>query len=233
MALSGDISGTMVARDIARMAMLMIGGPLENGEVTAEDGLTITTVLNYMLKSWQADGCNLWRLSDEEVTFPADTRTVTLDPRVLDVMEARYVGGQTYQRSLARYEWGDYRSLPNKDASGTPTSYTLNKQRTYIDLTIWPVPTVETVIVYSGARVIQDVNDLNDEVDVPQEWIETVITVLAERMIPYFNIDSLSPPVAARVTARAKFLYDKLLDFDRPASAFMKPWGTPAYQSGY
>lgn len=233
MALSGNIGGTLVARDVARMAMILIGGPLENGEVSAEDGLTITTMLNYMLKSWQADGCNLWRLSDETVTIPADTKTVTLDPRVLDVMEARYDGSTTYQRQLARVEWGDYRSLPNKNASGLPTQFTLNKQRTYIEMSVWPVPTEDIEISYSGARVIQDVEDLNNDLDLPQEWMETAYTCLAERLIPVFNVDALSPPVAARVTARAKYLLDKLLDFDRTGSVFMKPWGTPAYSYGY
>lgn len=229
MALSGDISGTLDARDIARMAMLLIGGPLENGEVTAEDGLIIVTVLNFMLKSWQAQGCNLWRLSDESVVFPANTKTVVLDPRVLDVMEARFVGGVTYQRPLLRAEWGDYRMLPNKDAEGNPTQFTLNKQRTYIEMTLWPVATEDIVIDFSGARVIEDVNDLNDEVDVPQEWVETVYTCLAERLIPILNTDALSPTVAQRVTARAQALYTTMLDFDRPASAFLKPLQIPQY----
>ena len=232
MATSGDISGTLTARDVCRMAMLLIGGPLQNGEVTAEDGLTMTTILNFMLKSWQADGCNLWRLSDEELTITGQATvtvpaTVILDPRVLDVMEARYVGGTTYQRTLARWEWGEYRALPNKLAAGLPTCFSLNKQRTYIEATFWPAPQEDTVILYSGARVIDDVNDLDDEVDCPQEWIETVYTCLAERMIPIFNVDALSAPVAARVTARAKFLYDKLLAFDRPGSTYMKPM--PSY----
>lgn len=232
MATSGDISGTMTARDLIRMAMILIGGPLENGEVTAEDGLTCVTLLNYMMKSWQAQGCNLWRLSDESVTIPADTKTVELDPRVLDVMEARYVGGPTYQRQLSRYEWGDYRSLPNKDAAGTPTIYSLNKQRTAIYLTLWPVNTEEQEIVFSGARVIDDVNNLDDEVDAPQEWMETVFTCLAERMLPFYGIDTLQPAIAQRVTSRAQALYQQMLDFDRPASTFMRPWnysGTYAF----
>lgn len=233
MATSGDISGTLTARDIARMAMLLIGGPLENGEVSEEDGLTITTTLNYMLKTWQNQGCNLWRLSDEEVTFLAYERTVILEPRVLDVMEARFDYGPTYQRQLARWEWGDYRALPNKNAEGYPTCYTLNKQRTYIEMTVWPVPQYDTVILYSGARVIDDVNDLNDEVDVPQEWIETVYTCLAERLIPIYGIDTLQPAVAQRVTARAQALYSQMLDFDRTGSVFMTPWQMPNYGGGW
>jgi len=229
MATSGDISGTMTARDIVRQALILIGGPLENGEPTAEDGLICMTQLNYMMKTWQSQGCNLWRLSDESLTVPADTPTVELDPRVLDVMEARYVGGVTYQRTLARWEWGDYRALPNKLSAGTPTCFTLNKQRTAIYMTFWPVNTEEQEILFSGARVIDDVNDLDDEVDAPQEWIEAVFTCLAERIIPIYNIDSLAPAVAQRVTARAQALYSQMLDFDRPASSFMKPWALPNY----
>lgn len=230
MATSGDISGTLTARDICRMAMLLIGGPLDDGEVSTENGLVMTTMLNFMLKSWQADGCNLWRLSDEALNIPANTASVVLDPRVLDVMEARYVQSSTFQRQLDRWEWGDYRSLPNKNAAGFPTCFALNKQRTEIIASFWPVPTEDTVIYYSGARVIDDVNDLNDEVDVPQEWVETVYTVLAERCIPWLNVDALSAPVANRVTARAKFLYDKLLSFDRPGSAYLKP--QPTWMTG-
>lgn len=225
MATSGQISGLMTVRDIARQAMLLIGGPLTNGEVTARTGLICATVLNMMLKSWQADGCNLWRLSDEEVIFPADTKSVVLDPRVLDVMEARFVGGVTYQRPLARVEWGDYRSLPNKDAEGYPTQFTLNKQRTEITMTLWPVATEDIVIVYSGARVIDDVtDDLDDNLDLPQEWMETAVYGLASRMLDIIDVATTSPATAQRVQARADQLYQKLLDFDRTGSVFMKPW---------
>jgi len=230
---SGDISGTMTARDICRQAMLLIGGPLQSGEVTSEDGLTMMTALNYMLKSWQADGCNLWRLSDETLIVPANIPTVVLEPRVLDVMEARYVYSETYQRTMARWEWGEYRALPNKIAAGNPTCFSLNKQRTEIRMSFWPVPTEDTVIYYSGARVIDDVNDLNDEVDVPQEWIETVFTCLAAKMIPYFNTDALSPGVSQRVTQRADVLYAKLLAFDRAGSTYMTNYHIPQYGGGY
>lgn len=230
---SGDISGTLTARDICRMSMLLIGGPLMNGEVTAEDGLLMMTQLNFMLKSWQSQGCNLWRLSDETVIIPADTPTVTLEPRVLDVMEARLVIEPTFQRSLSRWEWGDYRALPNKLSAGAPTCYSLNKQRTEIEFSVWPVPTEDSVIRYSGARVIQDVNDLDDEVDVPQEWIETVWVCLAERMIPYYNVDALSPQVSTRVTQRAGTLLNQLMWFDRAGSTFIKPEPNQGWANGY
>lgn len=229
MALSGDISGTLTARQIITLAIQIIGGPIQpSGEVSLADGALGIALLNGMLKTWQNQGCNLWRLSDESVTFPANTKTVTLDPRVLDVMEARFFGGVTYQRELARYEWGQYRELPNKDAQGTPTCYSLNKQRTYIDMTLWPVNTEDTIVLYSGARVIDDVNDLNDEVDVPQEWLECVYYNLAEKLIAPFNVDATSGPVAKRVTDTAARLYQGMMDFDRVGSVQMRPWGYSA-----
>lgn len=225
MATSGVITGSMTVRDISRTAMQLIGGPLTNGEVTARVGLTCATMLNMMLKSWQADGCNLWRLSDESVTVPADTPEVVLDPRVLDVMEARYVQSATYQRQIARWEWAQYRSLPNKLAVGTPTCFYLNKQRTEISMTLWPVNSAEQVILYSGARVIDDVTDnLDDELDLPQEWMETATYGLASRMLDVLDIATMSPVTAQRVQARADMLYQKLLDFDRPGSVNMAPW---------
>lgn len=233
---SGVISGAMTVRDIARQAMLVTGGPLQNGEVTARVGLISANVLNMMLKSWQADGCNLWRLSDETVIVPANTDTITLDPRVLDVMEVRFVGSATYQRTLARLEWGDYRSLPNKNAVGYPTSYSLNKQRTSIDMSLWPVSNTAFSIVYSGARVIDDVtDDLNDELDLPQEWMETAVYGLASRMLDVMDVATTSPATAQRIQARADQLYQKLLDFDRVGSAFMKPWsyGAPYGQGQF
>jgi hypothetical protein len=226
----------MTVRDIARQAMLVIGGPLQNGEVTSRVGLICANVLNMMLKSWQADGCNLWRLSDETVTVPANTKTVTLDPRVLDVMEARFVGGVTYQRELARLEWGDYRSLPNKDAVGFPTCYSLNKQRTDIELSLWPVANEIIEIAYSGARVIDDVtDDLDDNLDLPQEWMETAVYGLASRMIDTIDVATTSPATERRIQARADQLYQKLLDFDRTGSTFMKPWnyGAPYGQGQF
>lgn len=233
MATSGVISGSQTMRDLARKAMLVMGGPLQNGEVTARVGLICANVTNDMLKSWQADGCNLWRLSDETVTVPANTEATTLDPRVLDVMEARFVGGVTYQRMLARLEWGDYRSLPNKLAVGFPTSYSLNKQRTTIEMSLWPVANEEIVIAYSGARVIDDVtDDLDDELDLPQEWMETAVYGLASRMLDIMDVATTSPATAQRIQARADQLYQKLLDFDRVGSTFMKPWSYGAYGQG-
>ncbi len=225
MATSGTINGTLTVRDILTVSLRLLGVRGKGQEPTADDANVAIPLLNGMLKTWQAEGCNLWRQIQDTAAFSVGVSTVALDPRVLDVMEARYVESATFERTLGRWEWGDYVTLPNKIASGLPTIFVLDKQRTAINMTVWPVPSVATTIRYTAARVIDDTNDLNDEVDLPQEWLETVYFNLAERLIAIYGIDALLPTVAQRVTARAQQLYAKMLDFDRPASVFMKPWG--------
>ena len=176
-----------------------------------------------MLKSWQSDGCNLWREEEETIVFPAATETVTLDPRVLDVQEARVEIDPTFQRILARWERGEYITLPNKTAPGSPTIFYFRRKRDTVTMTLWPVPPVETNILCTTARVIEDVTDLDQNIDVPQEWCETVTYNLAARLLDTFGITETRPVVASKIVAMACELYDKLSGFDRPSSVFLQP----------
>lgn len=212
MSTSGTITSTMTARQIGRRALQKIG-VLSSGETfTADEGEDIVSELNVMLKSWQTD-CNLWRELEDSVSVTA--AEVTLDPRVIDVIEARVDTG--YDRPLARWEWGEFVSIPNKDQTGTPSCFTLRKERDAIKLRLWPVPSEEFTIRYTAARVIEDVTDLDQELDVPQAWLETVILNLAVRLAPEFGGD------ANRIEGRAAELLAQMRDMDRPASVFFQP----------
>jgi hypothetical protein len=88
-------------------------------------------------------------------------------------------------------------------------------------MTLWPVPTAETTILYTYARVIEDVTDLNQTLDIPQQWMETVWMNLASRCAAMFGVTRLDPGAVAMVAQRAAVLEQKLMDQDRPASVFM------------
>ncbi len=223
MATSGIITSAATARDYVRMAMEDLGVLSSGEQPTAEEGATGLERLNWMLKSWQAKGCNLWRDTEETVTFGANVATVTLEPRPIDVIEARVDVSPTYQRQLSRWELGQYRVLPNKLAPGSPTMFVLNKGVGAVTMTLWPVPTVETDVTYSYARVIDDVTDLNETLDVPQQWAETVWMGLAARLANTFGAARTDPAAVERVTAMAAILEQALLDQDRPASIYMAP----------
>lgn len=223
MTTSGTISSSMTAQEIVVAAMDDIGA-ISSGEIpTAQEGQTALRQLNWMLKSWQAKGVNLWRDTQGSVVFPIGTATVTLDPFVIDVMEARLVQTSTFERPLQRWEAGQYRQIPNKASPGFPTAFYINKQRDAVTMTVWPVPSQEMTVLYSYARVIEDVTDLSQTVDVPQEWTEAVWKNLAMLLVPTFGAGELNPQAVALVGARAAQLEQELMNQDRPSSIFMGP----------
>lgn len=223
MAVSGTINSSLNVRDACYRALRIITAYGANDTPSAEDAQEAMEQLNWMLKSWQADGCNLWREEEATITFPATVREVTLDPRVLDVQEARVQISEDYQRPLARWERGEYITLPNKDTAGSPTIFYFRKLRDEVKMFVWPVPTVDTDVFCTTARVTDDVTDLNQTIDIPQEWNETVYYNLASRLLDIFGIPETRPALAQRITARAEQLYEKLLMFDRPSSVYLKP----------
>lgn len=215
MTTSGVITSTLTVREALirafRQAKIISGGETPTSDEMT-DGIT---VLNLMLKSWQSDGCGIWREMEDSVS--TDTAQTTLDPRAMDVIEARLtVSG--IDRPLARWEWGDYVGTPNKAATGTPCVYVFRKGRDSVSMYLWPVPSAAMTISYTAARVIDDVTTLEETLDVPQEWLECVVTNMAVRLAEEFGSD-----IPGTVIVRAETLLNQMRDLDRPASVFMGP----------
>lgn len=210
MTTSGTISSTMTARQVIARAFQQ-AKIIAGGETPTSDEIdTGVMILNLMLKSWQTD-CNLWRETAGTVT--ATTATTTLDPRCIDVIEARLV--TTHDRPLTRWEWGEYVSTPNKAVVGNPSCFVFRRQRDAVTLTLWPVP-VSATIAFTYARVIEDVTEPEETLDVPQEWLECVSTNLAVRLAEEFGSD-----IPNTIVERAGSLLLQMRDLDRPSSIFM------------
>lgn len=222
MTTSGEIGFSLTAQQIVEQATLVNGYRDPDEALEAAAAETCRLHLNLMLKSWQADGCNLWREQEDTVTFGAGVARVDLDPRVIDVMEARISLAPTNERAMNRWEWGDYSQLPNKAAAGDPTIYCLRRQRDVAELIVWPVPTISRDILYTAARVIEDVSELTQTLDVPQEWLECVIYGLAARLCEPLGVTTANPNIVARIQQRADALYERMRDMDRPSSVTMQ-----------
>jgi hypothetical protein len=218
MTTSGVITGLMTARDIVGEALALIGASAMDETPSASAASQALRQLNWMLKSWQADGCNLWRDQDVTTTWPAAASEALLDINVLDVFSVRWVESATNERELTRWERADYARLPNKAAAGSPTIYSPVRDRDAVLLRLWPVPTAGGTLKYEIARVVEDVTDLDQTVDVPQEWTEAVFTNLAVRLLPLYREPTQSD---ALLKARADELYARMRDADRPASYFL------------
>lgn len=218
MATSGQINSTMTARQVCQAAFrkLSVYGP--NETMTADDASVALSDLNWMLKSWQSEGANLWRETD--LTFPTviGQATYALTPTPNDILEARITESNNpqYQRPLQRWGRGEYANIPNKTSPGSPTAYEVNRQRDTVSITLWPVPSQVWNVVYTADRTIEDVTDLEETIDVPQMWLECVVYNLAVRLYPSYGGNRIDD-----VRAHAVLLYNKMLDFDRPASVLM------------
>jgi hypothetical protein len=220
MATSGTTSGLQTARQIVTDSLIELQVIPANETPAAADAELGMRRLTWMLKEWQDDGLNLWRMQEGTASFAAGVAQVTPTPRMADIDEVRLVQAGGYERTLSRMEWGQFVSYPNKTTQGTPSVYVPITGLDTLALRLWPVPSTDVAVNFSGSRVIEDVSDLNQNVDVPQQHTHTVMMNLAARLAPSFGLSG--DPNAIVTIREAARLYQIMRAADRPASYFLE-----------
>lgn len=206
-------------------------GNLEPPWVPDDDQMTQAILAaNMMQKGWMADGINLWRQEQRTIAVPAMARSVEITPYVLGVEQASWVvtpSPNLYKRPLGYFSYVDYFNLPNPDSStpSGPSVYMFDKQDTTSTLWLWPKPTNAGTIICSVGRSVNDILTEQDTLDIPSEWTEAFVYNLADRLMDDQGVAAADPATAQRIEQHAMVLYGKLLNFDRPTSVFMRPWG--------
>lgn len=212
------IDFTMTAREVIDEALTLLAVNGGGQTVSGDDAALGMRRLNLLLKSMQADGVNLWRESEVTQVIPALSIQTLLTPRPVDVQSARIVTG--YERTLSRWERGEYDQLPNKGSTGIPSCYFVDEKVDGMYIRLWPVPYQDMTLIYTAARVIEDVTELDEPLDVPQMWIETICYMLAVKLYPSFGGERMD-----MVASEATRLYNLMRDHDRPASIYMGGYG--------
>lgn len=211
MATSGSIDYSVNARELCTFALQLIRVVPIGETASSEDMDRAKTALNMMMKTMQLQAPSLWRQTFGNVTLVTSTASYTLTPKPFRVIEARYrdtSGRDLPMEEMTRQEYVD---LPLKTTTGVPTSYYVDVQRAATTLYVWPVPssaTTETV-QYTYQRVFEDIDSLDNDLDVPQEHLETLGYQLAARLHATYG---KSIP---EVLAMAKYLMDMASDADR------------------
>lgn len=225
MTTSGITTGTMTAQEVVQAALEELG-VLSAGERAEGTELDVgIRALNWMLKSFTARGVNKWRETSITITFPAGQSSVELDSSIEDILGARVSISPTYERMMFRYERGQYLQLPNKQSPGSPVNYYVDRQRDAATLYVWPVPQQDTTLSLDALRVIDDVTDPTQTLDVPSKWLETVYVALAARLASIQGVTRTDPATAQALAVRAQAFEQILLDDDRPASIYMGAYG--------
>lgn len=215
MATSGVITFNLTAQQLIDAALQKIT-VLGEGESASGDQYTeAQRELNLMMLSWSMQGPNLWTM-EEGTAIPliSGTATYTLSPRPRSVMNVRFAVSGVEQRPMTEFDRQDWDRFPQKTSPGAPLRYVIDRQRTATTITFWPVPNQTGVWTapYSFERVWESVTQPSEDIDVPQEWLETVMVNLAARLADDYRLNG---PNIDRVRQRADMLYAMAMTADR------------------
>ena len=227
MTTSGVTTLTMTAREVIEFAL----GELNAVPIGQESDITelapILRKLNVMVKGWEVKGPHLWRTGDGSTQLVAGQGdySLTLD-NPLRIKEVRYRYPDGHDLPMVKMSRTQYETLPNKNSAGVPTQWYFNPQSTYQVLFIWPVPRVVTTdtLRYSYQQRFQICQTLDDDVDIPTEWLDTVGMNLAARLLDAYGSEGES---AARIEKEAALLLRAAKAFDRPDFVCFMPSGRP------
>jgi hypothetical protein len=225
LATSGSTDYALTSRQLVQTALELCGAVGLGETASSEESSLGLTHLNLMLKTWGTDP-KLFIRAETSQALSASTASYTLTNarRVVEV-RARTSSNDTPLEPLS---WQDYFEIPRKTQTGTPTSFFFDPQRATRTLYVWPVPdatiAAATTLRYTYHRVIEDSDSLNNDPDIPQEWLEAAAYSLAARLCVPLGVVTSSPALAAEIKERAALLYAQLTaDSDDSASVFFTP----------
>lgn len=216
MTLSGVTTLSMTAREVIAAALDELNAVPVGQEMDVNETTPILRKLNAMLKGYETRGPHLWRVTDGSVTLANATPSYSLAvENPLRVIEARYRYPDGHDLPMFVMSRKQYMTLPVKNSAGVPTQYYFNPQRDTQTLYIWPVPRTVTTdsVVYSYQRRFQVCQALDDDLDIPVEWLDTVSMCLAARCLASYGVEGES---AQRIETTAARLLRAAKAFDRP-----------------
>lgn len=111
-----------------------------------------------------------------------------------------YLANTPTEIPLARMNRDDYTNLPNKAfQSNRPLQYWFDRQVNNPIMHMWPVPNLAATvcqIVVWRQRYIMDVGTMTEDVEVPQRWLEAIVSGLAAKMaLELVEVDASLIPI--------------------------------------
>jgi hypothetical protein len=219
MATSGSSNLSTTRNDLINGALRLIGvlDP-EGGSATATQISNAAESLNFLTKSWMADGLQMWCVKNTSITLVDGTaryrcgnsQTVNV-PKPLKIYEA-YLNDSSSDTDtpLVIISEQDYYLLGNKTSEGTPSQMYYDPQREYGDIYLFPVPDATAAsnktlkIVYQ--RPIEDFDASTDEPDVPVEWFNALKWGLAMELAPEYGVSNSRYQLITQEAERRKMM---------------------------
>ncbi len=150
---------------------------------TGYDLRTATRSLNLMLADWANRGLNRWTMAQTSTSITAGTADYTLGADTIDILSAVIrTGTGTNQSdiSLSRLSRDGYISITNKNTTGRPTQFYVDRQINPI-VKLWPTPdSADTyTLVYDRLVRMDDADSATNTLDVPFRFYPCLAAGLA------------------------------------------------------
>ena len=127
---------------------------------------------------------------------------------------------------MGEFSWIDYMNLPNKlSPANAPSVFMFDRQQDATQLYIWPVAQLGGTINCTLVREPNDILDQTDGIDLPSEWLLGFTYMLADALMEDQDVAAADPATAQRISGHARMWWDKLDNWDRPTSIFIRPYG--------
>lgn len=229
MTTSGTTSYNLTTIELVEKAFHILGKASEGEAMTARMLSDGQSSLNLMLKTWGTMQ-HLWLKTERSVTLVADTAAYVLTPkpmRVLSVRRRTTSGTNTIDVPLGEISRQEYFDQPNKTSStSTPISWYYDPQSTTGTLYLWPAPSSTVVstdtLQMTYLRRIEDVTNSNDDLDLPQEWLQAIAWNLANDLETEYPVTDTR--LAVKIERKAAVLLGQLAGWDvEPSSIFIQP----------
>jgi len=209
MATSGTTAFNMDFTEIAEEAWERAGREMRSGY----DLRTARRSMNLMTIEWQNRGINLWTIDEGTVSLVSGTAQYTLPTDTVDLLEQVIrTGSGTTQQDLTinRISVSTYASIPNKEITGRPIQFWIERLVDAPRINVWPVPdSNDYTFKYWRMRRIEDAGRGVETADMPFRFLPCLVAGLA------YHIAMKVPELSQRVPI-LKAMYEE--EFERAAS---------------
>tara|TARA_B100000497_G_scaffold124415_1_gene158877 strand:- start:8 stop:688 length:681 start_codon:yes stop_codon:yes gene_type:complete len=193
MATSGTVAFRPNVEEIITEAFERCG--IDTQTQTGDKAVSARRSLNLLFAEWANRGINYWAVDEQTLTLVKGTASYELPAGTIDLISAVIrdsSGTDTSDQIINRVSISDYNQLPNKDSSGKPSQYMLDKQYTP-KAYFWSVPDKTTYsMVYWAIRQLEDVTASNQDADIPYRWNECICAGLASKLAMKFAIEKFT-----------------------------------------
>lgn len=167
----------------------------------SNDGVTWKTIQTEAPSA----GVEEWSWFDVDVAVAALYFRVRAVTGALDVTEV-YLGNTPSEIPCSRMSRDIYTSFPNKSSPGLkPLQYWLDRKASSPVMRLWPVPEAGTTymqMVVWAHRQIMDVGSFTDDLEVPQRWLEAIVSMLAAKLAA--SLPDVDPALVPALETKAQ-----------------------------